>query len=224
MPMIWPIRLRGLSDANGSWKTICISLRSGSSCLPAGVRDVLAAEADAALGGLEQPHERARQRRLAAARLADEPERLALGEVERHVVDGVHAARPRGRSGSRRGSGSAASGARPRAAAPSVLCSARRSYRHALLGGRPISPGAPRAARASARRVSQQRSRCAGASATRASSGGTFVHLPNSCGQRGRKWQPSGRSASDGGSPAIAGSRSGRGRSTRVIEPSRPHV
>jgi hypothetical protein len=52
----------------------------------AGVRDVLAAERDAALGRLDQPHERARQRRLAAARLADEPERLALDELERDVV------------------------------------------------------------------------------------------------------------------------------------------
>ena len=32
-PMIWPTRLRGLSDANGSWKTICISRRSGSQLL-----------------------------------------------------------------------------------------------------------------------------------------------------------------------------------------------
>ena len=31
--MIWPTRLRGLSDANGSWKTICISRRSGCICL-----------------------------------------------------------------------------------------------------------------------------------------------------------------------------------------------
>ena len=30
-PMIWPIRLRGFSDANGSWKTICISRRTGLS-------------------------------------------------------------------------------------------------------------------------------------------------------------------------------------------------
>ena len=27
--MIWPIESRGLSDANGSWKTICISRRNG---------------------------------------------------------------------------------------------------------------------------------------------------------------------------------------------------
>ena len=35
----------------------------------------------------------------------------------------------------------------------------------------------------------------------RASSGGTSAHFENSCGQRGRKWQPSGRSASEGGRP-----------------------
>ena len=33
MPMICPTRLRGLSEANGSWKTICISRRSGAICL-----------------------------------------------------------------------------------------------------------------------------------------------------------------------------------------------
>ena len=67
---------------------------------------------------------------------------------------------------------------------------------------------------------SQQRSWCSGSPSSRDLE---RRHLActrsNSCGQRGRKWQPSGRSASDGGSPAIAGRRSGRGRSTRVIEP-----
>ena len=56
----------------------------------AGLRDVGAAEADRAAGRVEQAHERARQRRLAAARLADEAERLALAQVQRDVVDGVH--------------------------------------------------------------------------------------------------------------------------------------
>ena len=44
------------------------------------------------VGGLEQPHDRARQRGLAAAGLAHQPERLALAQVEGHVVDGVDAA------------------------------------------------------------------------------------------------------------------------------------
>ena len=50
----------------------------------------VAAEAQRAAGRLEQPHDRARQRRLAAARLADEAERLALVQGERDVVDGMH--------------------------------------------------------------------------------------------------------------------------------------
>ena len=39
---------RGFSDANGSWKTICIRRRSGRSSLVAEVGDVLPVEADAA--------------------------------------------------------------------------------------------------------------------------------------------------------------------------------
>src|SRR5207244_2883584 len=50
-----------------------------------------AAEDDVAGGGLEQPHNRPAEGRLAAARLADEPQRLAFGDGEADVVDGVHA-------------------------------------------------------------------------------------------------------------------------------------
>ncbi len=57
-----------------------------------GVRDVRAAEAHGAARRLEQAHDRPRQRRLAAARLADEPQRLALDEREGDVVDRVHRA------------------------------------------------------------------------------------------------------------------------------------
>jgi len=88
----------------------------------------------------------------------------------------------------------------------------------------PISPGRTSRRSRFSSGVSQHLSRWAGAPSSLASSGGTSLHLPNSCGQRGLKWQPCGRSASDGGRPAIAGRRSGRGRSTRAIEPSRPHV
>ena len=44
-----------------------------------GVRDVVVVDADRAGGGLEQAHEQAGDRRLPAARLADEAERLAAG-------------------------------------------------------------------------------------------------------------------------------------------------
>jgi hypothetical protein len=47
-------------------------------------------EAQRAAGGVDQPHQRADQRRLAAARLAHHAEGLALEQVERHVVDRVH--------------------------------------------------------------------------------------------------------------------------------------
>ena len=97
-PTICPTRLRGFSDANGSWKTICISRRSGRSrsrrspCVMSVPRKRIVPSV-----GLEQPQHRARQRRLAAARLADEAERLALAQRERHVVDRVHVRRPSGR-------------------------------------------------------------------------------------------------------------------------------
>src|SRR5262245_17934548 len=53
-------------------------------------RDVVAAEPDRAVRGLEQPVDAVADRRLAAARLADEAEHLARGERERDAVDRVH--------------------------------------------------------------------------------------------------------------------------------------
>ena len=59
--------------------------------LPAACRcDVVAAERDAPAGGIDQAHDRAGQRRLAAARLAHQADGLPLGDVQRHVVHGVH--------------------------------------------------------------------------------------------------------------------------------------
>ena len=60
---------------------------------PAGAEllDRLALEDDLAGRRLEQPDDRAAERRLAAARLADEAERLALLHGEADVVDRVHA-------------------------------------------------------------------------------------------------------------------------------------
>ena len=57
---------------------------------PREVRDVHAAQADLAGGRLRQSHHAVRDRRLAAARLADEPEQLAVLQHERDVVDRVH--------------------------------------------------------------------------------------------------------------------------------------
>src|SRR5579862_6061380 len=58
-------------------------------------RDLTALELDASLGGRDETEKGAAQRRLAAARLAHEPEHLAFAQLERDVVDGAHCgARP----------------------------------------------------------------------------------------------------------------------------------
>jgi hypothetical protein len=51
-----------------------------------------ALEADAPAGGVEQAHDRAAGRRLAAAGLADEPEGLPGLDREADPVDGLHRA------------------------------------------------------------------------------------------------------------------------------------
>ena len=84
--------IRGLSEAYGSWKTIWISRRMGRISLAAVVRDVLAVEDDPARGRLEQLHDRSAQRRLAATRLPDDPERLAAKNREIDAVHGLHLA------------------------------------------------------------------------------------------------------------------------------------
>src|SRR5262249_6102559 len=53
--------------------------------------DLVALEDDYSVRRLEPPDDAAAERRLPAARLSDEPERLALGDRERDVVDGMHA-------------------------------------------------------------------------------------------------------------------------------------
>src|SRR5204862_7400360 len=54
--------------------------------------NISAVELDGAAGWLHQPQHAARHRRLAAAGLADQPERLALGHRETDAVDGMHGA------------------------------------------------------------------------------------------------------------------------------------
>ena len=90
-PMIAPTVMRGLSEAYGSWKMICMSRRSARSSSRVERRDVLALEPDLARGRLDQAQDAAAGRRLAAARFADQAQRLARGEVEAHAVDRVHA-------------------------------------------------------------------------------------------------------------------------------------
>src|SRR5215207_37283 len=58
----------------------------------AGVGDVAPVEDDAPAGRLVQAQQRTADGRLAAARLANETERLAAVDLERDVVDGAHVA------------------------------------------------------------------------------------------------------------------------------------
>ena len=90
-PTICSTVLRGLSDAYGSWKIICISRRSGRSCpRRAPVMSRPSKRIVPAVGSSSRRIE-PRSRRLAAARLADDPERLAL------VAPSASRPRPRGR-------------------------------------------------------------------------------------------------------------------------------
>ena len=87
---------RGFSDEIGSWKIICMRGRILRSASPFRRRQLLTVELHAARRG-GQLHDRATGRRLAAARLADEPQGLAFDDVEahrRHRVD-LEAARDR---------------------------------------------------------------------------------------------------------------------------------
>ena len=78
----------GLSELSGSWKTICTPRRSSRvrsrDVVPSGV----AVEQDVAGAGRVEPRDAARERRLAAAALADHGKAAAGRELERHVVDG----------------------------------------------------------------------------------------------------------------------------------------
>src|SRR5207253_11336029 len=52
--------------------------------------DVRPPQPDRARRGFDEPQDAVCDRRLAAARLADEPEHLVLAKLERDAVDGVH--------------------------------------------------------------------------------------------------------------------------------------
>ena len=85
-PMIEPIVLRGFSEEYGSWKTICISRLIAFSAAPFSRVMSRPSKHDLPGGGLEQPHDQPRRRALAAAGLADDPQRLAALDLEAHVV------------------------------------------------------------------------------------------------------------------------------------------
>ena len=75
-------RIRGSSDAKGSWNIICRSRRALRSVAPRSLKISLPAERDRAAVGLLDPDDHLAERRLAAAGLADEPERLARADRE----------------------------------------------------------------------------------------------------------------------------------------------
>ena len=82
--------MRGLSEENGSWKMICISRRNGFISRLLKPRDVLPADADRAVGRLDQPQDGAADGGFAAAGLADQAERLALADREADAIDRQH--------------------------------------------------------------------------------------------------------------------------------------
>ena len=79
--------MRGSSEPTESWKTICMLRRIAFSSREPQAQQVDAVELDLARGRLEQADQRAAERRLAAARLADEADRLAAEDVEVDAVD-----------------------------------------------------------------------------------------------------------------------------------------
>ena len=85
-----PTRLRGFSDAYGSWKIICISRRNGRSSFRDSCVMSAPSNIDRPARRLVEAHEQAAEGRLAAARLADHAERLAPAHLERDAVDRVH--------------------------------------------------------------------------------------------------------------------------------------
>ena len=85
----WTV-IAGFSEACGSWKMICISRRSRAQLALVHLRDLAPLELDAAFRRRDEPEDRPAERRLPAARLADEPQDLAAPQVDRDVVHGAY--------------------------------------------------------------------------------------------------------------------------------------
>ena len=156
------------------------------------LRDVAPVEANRSGGGLEQLQHQARGRRLAAARLADDAQRLAAANAERHVLDGVDDA----------------------AAAREHARGCREVLREVLDLDDRIADGGAHAPspRRTASRSAQSRRLASGSRwqasecpPSIASSGGRILSQGSKrCGQRGWNGQPGGRWMTDGGRPSIA--------------------
>ena len=95
-----PIVRRGLSDANGFWKTICIRAcsRRRALCGASGVQRLARRAAPRPPSRGTSPTAALRERALAAARLADEPDDLPALDGDARARDGAHRRRaPRSR-------------------------------------------------------------------------------------------------------------------------------
>ena len=86
-------RIRGSSEPNGSWKTICACRRKSRSSFGAALSTSMPPNSDRAARGRQQAQEQPRERALARAGLADERQRLARLDVEVDAVDGREPAR-----------------------------------------------------------------------------------------------------------------------------------
>ena len=86
-------RARGHQRVEGGGRVLVDDLHAPPVAAPAGAverADVVAPEPNGTGGGPLDAEEQPRQRRLAAARRADEPERGALVELDVDAADGVH--------------------------------------------------------------------------------------------------------------------------------------
>ena len=195
-PTMSTTRMRGLSDAYGSWKIICILqlLRRALAPASSAASDASAPVALAA-GQRQQAGGDAAERRLAAARFADQADDLA-GRDARGRRRRPRARPPRARS------------------APSALpiFAARSSDLHEALATRRAARPAASAASAARCRSARQRSctqrmeaaqRRAAPAVRRVTSAATRAIAHRRARQRARNAQPGGRSSSDGVMPGI---------------------
>ncbi len=150
---------------------------------------------DAARGRLEQAQHQPPGGRLAAARFADQRQRLARVQREAHAVDGVHGLRV------------------SRPPIPSAPGSASPAPRRAAAALMPAPPAA-----LLERRIPATRELAVAHRAPAAAPRGT---CPSTHGQRGAKRQPGGAAYGSGTWPSIAARRA-CSRSSFGIEPSRP--
>jgi hypothetical protein len=88
-PMIAPTVMRGFSDANGSWKMICMSRRRRACRALSSAVTSLPSNQTSPDGRLDEAQDATAGRGLAAARFPDEPQRFSRREVEAHPVDRV---------------------------------------------------------------------------------------------------------------------------------------